>query len=278
MRIGFIRVVLVAIAAYLSPVSYSWSLKSKAMKNFMLQSWLLVMPVYAGELPAATSKVEIKVSVNREPAKSLNIELYGQEAPESTKRFISWCSGENDIVSSGGNSFSYDGALVSSLVKDKEIKVGKFKAGSGKKLATSMSDSGKVSMSSIDLAEELVPPTSDVGALRSRYGSISLPRAGKTFAFILSPSDTTSTDFDRKNIVIGQVTNSEGLVAIERINNIPVSRDDVLSSKTVFSAAGKGFDPRAKLASVNRPLQRIEISDCSVLEEASLTTFLGGRK
>ena len=161
----------------------------KIIKNIMLPGLMLSLPVHATELPKATSKAVIKVSFNREPAKSLSVDLYGREAPESTKKFMSFCSGENDIVLGGGKSFSYDGALVSRVVKGVEIEVAKFKGGSGKKLTTAMSNSGKVSMGSVDLAETEVPPTSDTGILESRYGSISVPKAGKTFAFYLSPSE-----------------------------------------------------------------------------------------
>ena len=31
-----------------------------------------------------------------------------------------------------------------------------------------------------------------------------------------------------------------------------------------FSSAGKGFDPRAKIASVDRPLVKIRINKCTV--------------
>ena len=272
MRISCVALFMV-ISTFFLPTSRGSTLKMKIMKTIILPGLMVSLPVHAGELPKATSKAVLKLSFNREPAKSLNIDLYGREAPESTKRFISWCSGENDIVSSGGKSFSYDGALVSRVVKGAEIEVAKFKGGSGKKLTTTMNNSGKVSMGSIDLAEAEVSPTSDEGTLTSRYGSISLPKAGKTFAFFLSPSE--SKDLDKTNVVIGQVTNSEGLEAIERINKVPVSREDILGTKKALSSAGKGFDPRAKLASINRPLQRIEITECRVLEKASLVGFLG---
>ena len=275
LRTNVVKQFVTPASSFLSQQPDGLALRTNLLK-IVLPVLLLGLPVvHADEPPRASAKVDMKVSFNREPAKSLSIDLYGREAPESTKRFISWCSGENSIVSSGGNSFSYDGSLVSKVVKGEEIEIGKFKGGSGKKLATTMSDSGKVSMGSIDLASTEVPPTSDVGTLKNRRGSLSLPRAGQTFAFSLSPSENNDS-LDKKNVVIGQVTNEEGMEVIRKANTVPVSREDPLGTKNAFSSAGKGFDPRAKLATVNRPLQRIEITDCRVSEKASLAGFLGG--
>ena len=51
---------------------------------------------------------------------------------------------------------------------------------------------------------------------------------------------------------------------VSLINDIPTSKEDRLGMKAGFSGAGKGFDPRAKIASVDRPLQKIKINKCTI--------------
>ena len=46
---------------------------------------------------------------------------------------------------------------------------------------------------------------------------------------------------------------------VDQINQIPVNREDILGSKKAFSDLGKGFDPRAKLAAVDRPLRSVKV-------------------
>jgi cyclophilin family peptidyl-prolyl cis-trans isomerase len=78
---------------------------------------------------------------------------------------------------------------------------------------------------------------------------------------------------DEDNLVIGKVLS--GMEVVGRINDIPVSREDSLGSKAAFSNAGKGFDPRAKLASVDRPLKQIKVMQCQVDEKANnVASFL----
>jgi cyclophilin family peptidyl-prolyl cis-trans isomerase len=221
-----------------------------------------------------TSKVQLDVSINRQPPKTLHIGIYGNAAPESSQRFLSLCSGENSYRSSEGT-FNYDGAQVSKIIKGSEIEIGKFKAGRGKQLSTSMSHSGQVSLSSIDLSDEITPTTDRLGLLPHMKGTVSVPAKGRSFEFDISAKDG-NTDLDRTNVVIGQVfpDGGSGLAAIEAIDKVPVSRDDPLQSKRAFASAGKAFDPRAKLASVNRPLQRVEVVACRVEEAASMASFL----
>ena len=78
--------------------------------------------------------------------------------------------------------------------------------------------------------------------------------------------------FQSANVVIGKVLS--GMDIVNRINKIPVSKEDLIGSKGGFSALGKGFDGRAKLAAVERPLQRISILQCQVEEKASISSFL----
>ncbi len=40
---------------------------------------------------------------------------------------------------------------------------------------------------------------------------------------------------------------------------VPVSTDDPIQSKKLFASAGKGFDPRAKIIYLYKPLKKIQI-------------------
>lgn len=220
-----------------------------------------------------TAVAKLDVSIQRAPSRELEVGLYGEASPESTRRFLSFCSGDNEYKSAG-LSFKYDGAQVSTILQGKSFEVGKFSSGSGKKLATKMSESGKVSLSSIDLGEDLLP-TQDTGTgtRPMTKGLVSMPRKGGSFAFTVLSGDADK-EFRAKNVAIGKVVNPEGLALIDEIDRIPVSREDILGTKGAFSSAGRGFDGRAKLASVNRPLQRVEVTRCTVSEKASLASFL----
>jgi hypothetical protein len=42
-------------------------------------------------------------------------------------------------------------------------------------------------------------------------------------------------------------------------HQVPVSTDDPIQSKKLFSSAGKGFDPRAKIIYLYKPLKKIQV-------------------
>jgi hypothetical protein len=46
---------------------------------------------------------------------------------------------------------------------------------------------------------------------------------------------------------------------------VPVSKEDILGSKKAFAGAGKGFDPRARIATVDKPLTKISVVKAGVL-------------
>lgn len=224
-------------------------------------------------LNKVTAVAKLDVSILRQPARSLEVQLYGEAAPESTRRFLSFCSGDNDY-NSAGLPFTYDGAQVSRIIKGREIEVGKFASGKSKKLATKMNESGKVSLSTINLGDDLTPTKDELGLVPIDKGIVTVPKRGGTFSFVIHSNEEPDGDAAKSRVAIGKITNTEGLGVIDDIDKIPVSREDALGTKGAFSSAGKGFDPRAKLASVNRPLQRVEVVRCSVSDKASLSSFL----
>ena len=158
--------------------------------------------------------------------------------------------------------------MVSSIVKDKEIKFGKFALGSNQKQETYMDEVGKVRLRNKNLADNAIH--NDNNGLSHETGSLSVPKGGGSFEFSIIP--LANQELNSDHLVIGKVLS--GIDTITKINNIPVTREDILGTKNGFSSVGKAFDGRAKIASVNKPLKRIQIKSCSVDEKASLTSFL----
>lgn len=210
-----------------------------------------------------TSEVYLDVSVARGPAERITLGVFGDDAPAASKFFLSICKGDY------GEGVSYDGAQVSRIQADKRIDVGKLAKGGNKKQETWMDNMGKVRIRSVSLASKATH--NDQNDLHhDAPGVLSVKRGGGTFDFTIAPQ--LNPALDGENVVIGKVLS--GMDIVNRINKIPVSKEDLIGSKGGFSALGKGFDGRAKLAAVERPLQRISILQCQVEEKASISSFL----
>ena len=215
-------------------------------------------PVKPTSTPAITSQAYLDVSIARQKPQRVTLGLYGTAAPGATKFFLSVCKGDY------GDGVSYDGSQVSLVQKDELITVGKLAYGGGK--STEIKD-GKIR--AYNLAERFV--NTDTNDLKhDTPGLVSVPKRGGTFEFNISPKP--NLDLDEENLVIGRVT--QGMEVIDEINDIPVSREDGIGSKAAFSSAGKGFDPRAKLITLNRPLRQVKILQCQVDEKGSVASFL----
>eukprot|EP01041_Mallomonas_annulata_P003324 gene3324-6578_t len=247
-----------------SNILNSWNKITVSSSAAILTSFgLYVQPSLSEVTPSITSKVDLDVSINRKPAERISIGLYGNEAPIATKIFLSVCSGEYQ------EGVSYDYSQISRVQKDKLIEIGKFALGSAQKQETWMDSVGKVRIRNRDKAEKAIH--NDANDLKhDSPGVVSVPKGGKSFLFTIAPNANTNLDED--NLVIGKVLT--GQEVIEKINNVPVSREDILGTKKGFSSAGKGFDLRAKLASVDRPLQKVVITHCNVEESAAIASFL----
>jgi hypothetical protein len=96
-------------------------------------------------------------------------------------------------------------------------------------------------------------------------------KGGGTFAFSITPAEGPKSDLDEENVVIGEVL--DGLPVLRKLNEIPVSREDALGTKQSFAKAGAGFDPRARIIEIERPLKKIKVYSCAVDERASIASF-----
>ena len=224
-----------------------------------------LMPSNAKE-PLITSKVKLDLNIgtSTKQIKSIDIGIFGNEAPSSSKVFLSVCGGENSW-----DGLSYDLAQVSRIVKDQRIDFGKFSKGRGQKQEKYIDSVGKMRIRNVNVAENTA--NFDENELRHiSGGEVSMRRGGGSFDFTIAPRP--NADLDKGNIIMGKVI--EGMDVIEEINGIPTSREDILGTKQAFSNAGKAFDGRAKLAAVGKPLKRVRILSCTVDDKASLASFL----
>ena len=210
-----------------------------------------------------TAQVYLDVSVARGPAERITLGVFGDDAPAASKFFLSVCKGDY------GEGVSYDGAQVSRIEMDKRIDVGKLSKGGNKKQETWMDGMGKVRIRSVSLASKAIHRDQN-DLLHDAAGVLSVKKGGGTFDFTIAPQ--SNSQLDNENVVIGKVIN--GMEVVSKINKIPASKEDLIGSKGGFSALGKGFDGRAKIAVVGKPLQKVSILQCQVEEKASVSSFL----
>ena len=223
-----------------------------------------LQPCWAIETPKTTARVSLDFSVARGEPKTVRVDLYGTEAPLASKVFMSLCAGDRP------DGVSFDDSSVSRLIKNEEFTVGKFRKGSDMKQITEMDSVGKVRIKSVDLAERVVH--SDSNSLAHEFGSISVPRGGKSFAFTVGLG--SSPRLDDENVVIGKVVEDVDS-ALAAINQVRTSREDSLGMKGNFAALGRAAgDGRAKLASVDRPLTKIQLLGCTVDSVSSITSTM----
>lgn len=214
--------------------------------------------------PSITSKVSLDISIARAKPERVQIGLFGNEAPASSKFFLSICKGD------GISGLSYDGSQVSSIIKNKKIEINKFALGANLKQETYMNGAGVVRIRSVDLAQSAV--FDDTNELtHDSPGVISMKKGGGNFGFTIAPA--ANSELNDENIIIGKILS--GMEVITKINDIPVSKEDSLGSKSGFSTLAKnGGDGRGKIASLNRPLKKVVINQCVVDESASFASFM----
>jgi cyclophilin family peptidyl-prolyl cis-trans isomerase len=145
-------------------------------------------------------------------------------------------------------------------MRDERIDFGKLPAGVDKYEVRKIDSTGRVRRQIKEEAERLV--SKDVNSLHhDSAGLVSVRKGQKTFEFTITTGPSTS--LDASNVVVGKVLS--GMDVVDLLNTVPVTQEDVLGSKSRFADAGKGFDPRAKLISLQRPLEKIIIKKAGVL-------------
>ncbi|CAM9247711.1 unnamed protein product [Choristocarpus tenellus] len=217
-----------------------------------------VAPVSAQETAPApqaevTKKVALQLVSGGESMGTLVIGLYGKAAPQAVENFLSV------VETNYRGGINYDGSGITRVEKGKRIDLGKLPLGADKYEVSEIDWTGRVRRKSMSAAEGMM--NSDFNLLlHDQPGVVSMRRGGGTFEFTIAPA--ANPDLDNEDMVMGQVVS--GLDVMAALEGIPVTRDDPLGSKSSFASAGKGFDPRAKLASLYRPLRKITVTKAFV--------------
>ncbi|CAM9331945.1 unnamed protein product [Phaeothamnion confervicola] len=201
-----------------------------------------------------TAKTYLDVTIGNDPAGRVVIGLYGDSAPSTVANFLKVVRGEYR------GEISYDGSSVTRVESGSRIDLGKLPLGSDKYETRAIDGTGRVRRTTRNAAEDLA--TAEVNRLHhDRPGVVSTRIGGATFEFTIATEPNPA--LDKENIVFGEVL--EGMDTVRKMEAVPVSREDPIGSKQRFAAAGKNFDPRAKLASIYRPLRKIVVTKAGVL-------------
>uniref|UniRef100_A0A7S2XZB5 PPIase cyclophilin-type domain-containing protein n=1 Tax=Fibrocapsa japonica TaxID=94617 RepID=A0A7S2XZB5_9STRA len=205
--------------------------------------------------PEVTGKVFLKISMDPDsPVEQIVIGLYGKEAPITSTNFM------KVATANYREGISYDFSTVFRVDKDRRIDMGRVGAGMSTRLVRTTDSTGRVRTTKESTADGLINRESN-DLKHDRPYLVSMKRGGGTYEFSIVPSPNSG--LDKENIVFGEVISGKDI--IDAINAVPTTQEDPLGSKEAFSSAGKNFDPRAKIAYVNKPLKKIVITKAGSL-------------
>lgn len=164
-----------------------------------------------------TDRAMLDLSLDRKPAGTFALGLYGAECPRSVETFLSLCRG--DLATRVGEAPA--GYAGSSIVR---IDRGKSAVGGGLTQAGGMAE--LVLGETKPRFQPVVPAPNDepgVGG-HDAPGLLSMRRGGGAVEYMLTLGPGPSRDLDREWIVIGQVLDSASLELLARLNLLPVNR------------------------------------------------------
>ena len=223
-----------------------------------------------------TDRTRISIAIGQQEAADVTIGLYGNAAPASTRLFRDLCRGTTiDGGARGSPPLSYRSSIATRVEPDKAIVLGRLSAGSGQTIERTIDSTGNVRSNLVNLADAYA--NSDANSLvHDRAGLVSMKKGGGAFEFVITPAANRA--LDETNVVIGEVVN--GLEVVKNMNSVPVRRpaneDEVGSiiwalgaydESRYLAVAKAGGDPRARIEQAYKPLQKIRITDCSVLSK-----------
>jgi len=172
--------------------------------------------------PQVTAIVSLDLSIARGPSSPLQIELFGDAAPESVEFFASLASGTLQAKCT-------DDRNIEACKEYESINVGYKGSQLWRLVPNKRIDFGRVD----SMFSSRVPPTFAVegkkgaGDLKaSRRGAVSVKRGGGAFEFTVTPSYNPALDKEDL-VVVGQIAEGESMSFLDAINSIPTRRDVV---------------------------------------------------
>ena len=134
----------------------------------------------ASDTTQVTSKARLSLAVGDAPIRSLNVGLYGGDAPQSVKLFEDMCSGKL------GQGLTYSGSTISYIERGKLMLGGTPPGGTGQAVEREIDKTGYVRSKMINRADEYV--NADSNALsHDRAGLLSMRRGGGGHANCSNP-------------------------------------------------------------------------------------------
>jgi len=230
-----------------------------------------------------TNIVDFTIRVGQDQVGQIKLGLFGEAAPESVETMLRLVSGNNDegVTYEGATIFKIDQAL-------QKIDVGRISGGAGKRLENEINSSGTMRIKRYNAADWTY--NSDINNLSHGLKPylVSATKFGGCYEFSITmngnqnqnqKSNTNTKNslsmkekadrkkiverLDRENIVIGEVIVGSDFID-EIAGKVPYSKDDPFATKTIYAGAGKGFDSRAKIQYLGKPLKKILIQNAVI--------------
>jgi cyclophilin family peptidyl-prolyl cis-trans isomerase len=209
---------------------------------------------------SADATLTIAVGANDQEPRRLVVGLFGEAAPDSVNVFRGLCDG----TLQGMPGVTYRGSTVSRVERDKLIVGGTLPSGAAQDLERSIDSTGYVRQTLINRADAFTnADTNDL--VHDRPGVVSMQRGGGDFRFTIAPQANRA--LDEGNVVVGNVLldAAESAAVLAAMNEVPVRQPKAETS--LYLALGKaGGDPRTRIETVYRPLQKISVVGCQTRE------------
>lgn len=209
-----------------------------------------------------TDKVFFDISIAGVPAGTLSMGVFGDQAPVTVGNFLKVLNGQ-------GQSASYMYSSVWRVLAGSCIDMGRVGGGGGKQLKREINESGVMRIKT-ENAADWTRNTEVNGLKHAEPFLLTMVRGGGTFEFSVTTAPVPA--LDRDHVVFGRLLmkpdekeRESNQAVVDKIGRVKVSTDDIVASKTLFAAAGKGFDPRAKIIYLNKPLQKIVVTAVGML-------------
>jgi len=178
---------------------------------------LLVQPVPSRRTLEVTDRVQFDMSVGGEGVGILELALWRQAAPQAVDALVKLCAGrffpiDDEILQA--KPASLERSVVVRVLKDRQVVLGGLKVQGGSMLLVR----GRTKPQLVPVPP---PVTTDApnGISHDAAGLVSVVRGGGSFEFTLVSRANGALDKD--NLVIGQITNADGMAILERINALP---------------------------------------------------------